>query len=736
MKKQLLSLFTALAISTGFAQVPAAAWSTNQNAMFPTTLPNTGVKFMDAVDANVVWVIGKDYAGTGFSRNWNWFSRSINGGATFVGGNVYADTNTHIIANLEGIDANTAWVSAYNKATSSQGAIHRTTNGGLNWVNMTAPGMYTNTAAFANWVTFLTPSVGIANGDPVNGEYELWRTTDGGLTWNLTPGANIPNPLAGEFAIVNLYAKVGTSNLWFGTNGNRIFRSTDAGVTYSVSSVGAITNTIVEIAFSSPVNGVVFSNNSGNSELWNTFDGGVTWNQVTPLPANVGLTDVCQVPGTGYLVSFDGNNATAHVAYSSDNGVTWTDFGSTGIQYPTGDFVDGSTGWAGAIDFTDQASNVFTDVWKFSGTLSGTVSPSAAFALPATICLSNGTATPVNSSIGSPALSYSWTILPAGATLSSPTASAPTITFASANTYTVILTATSTVGSHSSAAVVNVVACTAPVAAFTLPATACTGFSFSPTNASTGSPNPGYFWSVSPSNNVTLTPATGSAPAIQVANAGLYSITLMVTNASGTAQTTQTVNVGPCAPIVDFTMPDFVCLLDGPPSNTFQAFSTPSNPAGATGGSFSYTWTISPNTNVSVLPNFFTQNLTKVTLSNPTPKQYTVTVKVKNASGTTTLSKTIEALICTGINETSTLANNLLIFPNPAHEQVNISVPSSNDSYKVKVTNILGSVVFEDKTLKSSKETTTINLSGKAKGVYFLTVESNNEKVTRKIIVE
>jgi hypothetical protein len=44
--------------------------------------------------------------------------------------------------------------------------------------------------------------------------------------------------------------------------------------------------------------------------------------------------------------------------------------------------------------------------------------------------------------------------------------------------------------------------------------------------------------------------------------------------------------------------------------------------------------------------------------------------------------------------------------------------------------------VYEEK-IGKNKETLTINLANKAKGIYFLTVESlNNEKAGKKIIVE
>jgi photosystem II stability/assembly factor-like uncharacterized protein len=188
------------------------------------------------------------------------------------------------------------------KATQNKGAIHRTTNGGLNWVNMTAPGMYTNSTAFTNIVSFLTPSIGITQGDPVNGEFEIWRTTDGGNTWTMVPGANIPNPInIGEFAIVDLYAKHGSSNLWFGTNAGRMYRTTDAGLTWSVSTVGSITDVLIEIAFTSPLVGLTYVSNGTTIDVYNTIDGGATWNLITP--TGNGLNDISGVPGTGAFVS-------------------------------------------------------------------------------------------------------------------------------------------------------------------------------------------------------------------------------------------------------------------------------------------------------------------------------------------------------------------------------------------------------------------------------------------------
>src|SRR6218665_3620560 len=273
MKKQLFSVFAALAFASAVAQTPSPSWSTSQNASF--TITSAGTRYLDAVDANVVWLAG--YDGAAPARNYNWYSRTTNGGASYTSGNIFADTITYVLSNMEGIDANTAWVCAFNKSTQGNGVVYKTTNGGTNWVNMTAPGMFTNANSFANVVSFFDPNNGIAMGDPINGDFEIWTTNNGGTSWNQVPAGNIQGtPIAQEFAIVDLYDKQGTSNLWFGTNKGRVYYTNDAGTTWSVSTVGPVSYTVTEVAFASATNGLAFVAVSTTSvALFNTVDGGV-----------------------------------------------------------------------------------------------------------------------------------------------------------------------------------------------------------------------------------------------------------------------------------------------------------------------------------------------------------------------------------------------------------------------------------------------------------------------------
>jgi len=447
MKKSLLTILSLATIGSAVAQqTPSPSWTITQNASFSVT--SAGIKFLDAVDANTVWAIGTD--GTAPARNYNWWSKTTNGGTSYTSGNCYADTNTYVLANLEGIDGNTAWVSSYLKASQDRGGVHKTTDGGANWVNMlTAPMFSVAGGSFVNLVSFLTPSIGIVQGDPItiggSLEFEIYKTTDGGANWAAIPGANIPNPLGGEFGLVNIYTKQGTSNYWFGTNKNRIFRSTDAGQTWSVaaqmtSTMGAVLG-VNDIAFTDANNGVAAvyfgPTGQGTLSLWNTTNGGATWSVIPSVDPNFGKNDMCNIAGTSWFASAGAGAGNNIVSFSSDNGVTWNSWGGANIQYLYIDFVNPSTGWVGSFSSNTLASQ--GGIYKYSG--ASLLQPaSASFTIAATNCTNVGV--PVtNNSGGNPFPTYSWSVSP-NATISNSTATNPLFTFTVSGTYTITLSAT------------------------------------------------------------------------------------------------------------------------------------------------------------------------------------------------------------------------------------------------------------------------------------------------------
>ena len=375
MKKTLLTfLTTALSLSAFSQAIPSPFWSTIQNTSF--TVSAAGIRFLDAVNPNDVWAIG--YDGFAAKRNYNWFTVSNNGGTTFASGEVFpGDTSTYVIANLEGIDATTAWVSYYMKASGIQGGVHQTTNTGATWTNMTPAGSFTNAGSFVNIVTFVTPSVGIIMGDPIGsglGEFEIYRTTNGGTSWTVVPGANIPNPLSGEYGQVNSYTKYGTNDIWYGTNKGRTYHSNDGGLNWMVSSpaltstLGAI-QSIDDIAFADLNNGILTAwfgtTTSQTVTLWNTTNGGASWTLIPSIDPNFGRNDFCAIAGTSWFASVGAASTNTVISYSTDNGTTWNSWGGSGIQYLAIDFVNNTTGWAGS--FSSQAVIGTEGIFKYSG---------------------------------------------------------------------------------------------------------------------------------------------------------------------------------------------------------------------------------------------------------------------------------------------------------------------------------------------------------------------------------
>ncbi len=724
MKKTLLSIFGALAVSSAIGQA-SASWSVTQNAAWPKV--STGVRLLSAVDANVVWAHGYDGTNGNTGRNYSWFTKTSNGGNTYTSGNIYSstvtpiigDTNSYKIAGLEGVDANTCWVVSYLKAGQNKGAIHRTTNGGTSWQNMTPAGMFTNTASFADVIHFLTPQIGIVVGDPhpgINNEYEIWRTTDGGNNWSLVPGANIPNPsTANEFGLTGVSTKLGSTNMWFGTNEGRIFRSTDAGLTWNVSTLNAISS-VNEIAFSTPLKGYawVYANNT-TLEQYTTTDGGATWTMIAVVDPNLGLNNMCAIPGTGTYASA-GAGTPQIISYSTNNGTTWTDWGSIGIQYLTVDFVNGTTGWAGG--FSDPTTIGIGGIYKYTGpAITTPAPPTAAFSAPPLLCSSSATAALVNSSTGNPTPTYTWTSSPA-AVFSSSTAASPSVTFATAGSYTLTLLASNSSGTNTATQVVLVQSCTTPTASFTGAATACAKITYTVANTTSASPAATYSWTTNPTASVSISNAASATPSFTFNAPGVYSIGLVATNITGSNSAVNVVTISACPPNAGFNIPAIGCLTTAVSStNTTTSSITP----------IAYNWSSNPAGAQFSNPTAPAPAITFTATGN-----YTVSLIATNASGSITATQTINISTCNSINENNGVLNSISLFPNPSNGVFNVATTLSNDNINYSVTNILGATIATGK-FNSSKN---IDLSSQSKGVYFITFENNGSKMTKKIILE
>ena len=72
---------------------------------------------------------------------------------------------------------------------------------------------------------------------------------------------------------------------------------------------------------------------------------------------------------------------------------------------------------------------------------------------------------------------------------------------------------------------------------------------------------------------------------------------------------------------------------------------------------------------------------------------------------------------------------NVKVFPNPTNGIVNIEIPNEIRNFKIRVYNSNGSLLMSKTNQKR------INLSGNAKGLYFIQILTDESSVMRKVIL-
>ncbi|MFH1159602.1 MAG: C10 family peptidase [bacterium] len=320
-----------------------------------------GINYMWAVDTNIVWAAAYDVSNpTGACQD---FTRTLDGGTTWTPG-IINDCQGLASSMIFGMDADKAWVPMYWASGNKPQGIYATTDGGAAWTRQTSAS-YSNAASFPNTVHFFNETEGWCMGDPINGEYEIYTTTNGGTTWVAVPGANIPNPVSGEFGIVGYYSAV-NDTLWFGTNKGRVYKSTDKGYTYTVSTVPALNGKYIKPTFRTGMHGLVQDKDLGSTgTICETFDGGTTWTLVSAT-GPIYPTDLAYVPNTENTWVSTGGWGNNGSSYSFDGGHTWADFlGTQGSEYMNMTWINNHCGWAGGVN----ASATENGVYKYIGLL-------------------------------------------------------------------------------------------------------------------------------------------------------------------------------------------------------------------------------------------------------------------------------------------------------------------------------------------------------------------------------
>ncbi len=364
MNKRVLFSAALIAVLGGpaaFAQT--AAWTARDLGSAATS---AGVTDMDMPAPNVVW--GIQYDGSGGGATIQDFFVTTDAGATWFTGMVAtANSADKRLSNVSAIDGMTAYIGGFD-AMAGGGLLFKTVDGGNNFTEVPVP-----TFAYLNVVHFFDANTGVMMGDPTQGDYEVFRTTDAGATWTRVPGANMPNAVAGDYGLTNQYYAVG-DHIWFSTLKGRVYHSMDRGLNWTVGDTGfrdtPQAQAINNISFSESMIGLAVAS---NGDIKRSTDGGATWTALTPV-GPVFSNSVESVPGTPS--TFVGVNVSPAAglgsSYSTDGGLNWIALDST-VQYTNVVFWDGQHGWAGGFTGASGVGGVY----EYTGAALGPLVPLA-----------------------------------------------------------------------------------------------------------------------------------------------------------------------------------------------------------------------------------------------------------------------------------------------------------------------------------------------------------------------
>jgi len=254
------------------------------------------------------------------------------------------------LRDIHGVDADTAFALSIGPGDASR--IYRTTDGGATWqLQVSNP----DANGFWDCIAFWDRDNGIVFGDPVDGAYQILTTNDGGATWVPTADAQGLKALPNEAAFAasgTCLSVAGTDDAWFATGGgaqSRVFHSSDRGRTWQATvtpiPAGAPAKGVFSVGFRDSTVGLAVGGDYSDRHLATlngarSEDGGATWTPAPVLPA--GYMSVV-VPVTGAPDSFVAAGL-AGSGYSLDAGRTWKVLDRRPVN--TVGFASPTVGWA------------------------------------------------------------------------------------------------------------------------------------------------------------------------------------------------------------------------------------------------------------------------------------------------------------------------------------------------------------------------------------------------------
>lgn len=228
------------------------------------------------------------------------------------------------------------------------GGVWKTTNSGVTWTPLSDG--WTNIKVSSVAVHPTNPNIVYAGTGDFDGGFSSYgfgvmKSTNGGTTWTNLGASQFSGASIQKILIDPENPNLLTLTLGKGLTSGKVFRSTDAGVTWTT----AISTTAHWCGLSygalSGGNRVYYAAGEGTGgQVWRSLDRGATWTKLNP-PLGTGYQDGIDVaasltaPNTVYLLS----GANEKVYKSTDAGATWTD---TTNNFPADDQTGDRYNWS------------------------------------------------------------------------------------------------------------------------------------------------------------------------------------------------------------------------------------------------------------------------------------------------------------------------------------------------------------------------------------------------------
>lgn len=323
-----------------------------------------GIQYIHAIESLVVWATAFD--GENPTNPVQEFTRTGNGGKTWESG-IIPNCSGLSPAMIFAVSIDTAYCPMFRQSGSRPQGIYMTSCGGSYWTIQT-DAIFTDPASFPNVVHFFDHKNGFCMGDPVNGEFEIYTTSNSGTTWTPVLAENSPDPVSEENGVIGYYSAFG-DKAWFGTSKGRVYRTNDKGHHWDVSTT-SLAGKYVDVEFANELHGLAQDKELNTSgALSETFDGGVTWNDII-ITGDIGTTDFCFVPGTDNMWVSTESSIPDGSFCSYDGGHSWAPLAlSNSVQLLAVDFISDSCGWAGGFNESATEGGMF----RYGSTPNGSV---------------------------------------------------------------------------------------------------------------------------------------------------------------------------------------------------------------------------------------------------------------------------------------------------------------------------------------------------------------------------